>query len=70
VPSVLSISVDGASNSPTNANGPDAEVMLDIEVIGSVAPKAQIFVYFAPNTMRVSSMPSAQPSMIPSTNRP
>jgi kumamolisin len=50
MPSVLSISVDGASNSPTNANGPDAEVMLDIEVIGSVAPKAQIFVYFAPNT--------------------
>jgi len=50
VPSVLSISVDGARNSPTTANGPDAEVMLDIEVIGSVAPKAQIFVYFAPNT--------------------
>jgi kumamolisin len=50
-PSVLSISVDGASNSPTgDPNGPDAEVMLDIEVIGSIAPKAQIYVYFAPNT--------------------
>jgi kumamolisin len=50
-PSVLSISVDGSSNSPTgDPNGPDAEVMLDIEVIGSIAPKAQIYVYFAPNT--------------------
>jgi kumamolisin len=49
-PSVFAIPVDGASNSPTNASGPDAEVMLDVEVIGSVAPKAQIFVYFAPNT--------------------
>jgi kumamolisin len=50
-PSVLSMSVDGTGNSPTgNLNGPDTEVMLDIEVIGSIAPKAQIYVYFAPNT--------------------
>ncbi len=50
-PSVLAISVDGALNAPTgDPNGPDTEVMLDIEVIGSVAPKAQIYVYFAPNT--------------------
>src|SRR5208282_376898 len=32
------------------ANGPDGEVMLDIEVAGSVAPGATIAVYFAPNT--------------------
>ena len=51
VPSVLSISVDGATNSPTGStSGPDTEVMLDIEVMGSAAPKAQIYVYFAPNT--------------------
>jgi kumamolisin len=51
LPSVLSISVDGSSNSPTgDPNGSDAEVMLDIEVIGSIAPKAEIYVYFAPNT--------------------
>ena len=31
-------------------NGPDTEVMLDIEVAGSVAPGAKIAVYFAPNT--------------------
>jgi kumamolisin len=50
-PDVTSVSVDGASNSPTNdANGPDGEVMLDIEIAGAIAPKAKIFVYFAPNT--------------------
>jgi kumamolisin len=49
LPNIVSVSVDGASNSPmNNPNGPDGEVMLDIEVIGSVAPKAQIVVYFAP----------------------
>jgi kumamolisin len=51
MPSIVSVSVDGASNSPTgDPNGPDGEVMLDVEVLGSVAPGAQIAVYFAPNT--------------------
>ena len=37
------ISVGGAHNSPTgDPNGPDGEVMLDIEVAGAVAPAAQI----------------------------
>jgi kumamolisin len=50
-PKVTSVSVDGASNSPTgDPNGPDAEVLLDIEVAGANAPKAQVLVYFAPNT--------------------
>ncbi|MDA4115162.1 MAG: S53 family peptidase [Thaumarchaeota archaeon] len=50
-PSVTSVSVDGASNSPTgDTNGPDAEVLLDIEVAGANAPKAKVLVYFAPNT--------------------
>jgi kumamolisin len=50
-PKVSAISVDGGSNSPTgDANGPDGEVMLDIEVAGAVAPQAKIAVYFAPNT--------------------
>jgi kumamolisin len=50
-PSVSAVSVDGAQNQPTgDANGPDAEVMLDIEVAGAVAPGAKIVVYFAPNT--------------------
>jgi kumamolisin len=50
-PSVVAVSVDHAANSPTNdANGPDGEVMLDIEVVGAIAPQANIVVYFAPNT--------------------
>ena len=49
-PTVVSVSVDKATNKPTNPNGADGEVLLDIEVSGGVAPGAQIVVYFAPNT--------------------
>jgi kumamolisin len=50
-PKVSAVSVDHGQNSPTGAaNGPDGEVMLDIEVVGAVAPAANIVVYFAPNT--------------------
>lgn len=48
-PSISSISVDHAGNDPTTADSSDGEVMLDIEVAGAVAPKANIAVYFAPN---------------------
>jgi kumamolisin len=50
-PKVTTVSVDHAKNKPAGgANGPDGEVMLDIEVVGAVAPEAHIVVYFAPNT--------------------
>jgi kumamolisin len=49
-PSVVAVSVDGAKNAPTNPNGADSEVMLDIEVAASIAPAAKIAVYFTPNT--------------------
>jgi kumamolisin len=50
-PKVTAVSVDHGQNLPTgDANGPDGEVMLDIEVVGAVAPAATIAVYFAPNT--------------------
>jgi len=50
-PQVVAVSVDHGKNSPTgSADGPDGEVMLDIEVVGSVAPGAKLAVYFAPNT--------------------
>jgi kumamolisin len=51
MPSVSSVSVDHGKNRPTrNPDGPDGEVMLDIEVAASVAPKAKIVVYFSSNT--------------------
>jgi kumamolisin len=49
-PSVTAVSVDGGKNSPSDPNGADGEVMLDIEVSAAVAPGAKIIVYFAPNT--------------------
>jgi kumamolisin len=50
-PQVISVSVDNARNQPTgDPNGADAEVLLDIEVAGAVAPGAKIVVYVAPNT--------------------
>jgi kumamolisin len=51
-PKIVAVSVDGAKSRPTSANSADGEVMLDIEVAGSVAPGARIAVYFAPNTDR------------------
>jgi len=51
LPTVTPISVDGATNAPTGApDGPDAEVELDLEVAGAIAPGASFAVYFAPNT--------------------
>jgi kumamolisin len=50
-PSVTAVGVDGASNQPgQDPSGADAEVLLDIEVAGGIAPKADVVVYFAPNT--------------------
>jgi kumamolisin len=42
------VSVDGGTNSPSDPNGADGEVMLDIEVAGAIAPAAKIVVDFAP----------------------
>src|ERR1700722_7101255 len=50
-PSVTAVGVDGASNvAGQDPQGADGEVLLDIEVAGSVAPGAHQVVYFAPNT--------------------
>jgi kumamolisin len=51
-PQVEAVSVDGGHNSPSTASSADGEVMLDIEIVGSIAPGAVIAVYFAPNTDR------------------
>jgi len=52
-PTVTAVGVDGGKNAPTGEpQGPDGEVVLDIEVAGALAPGATIAVYFAPNTDR------------------
>jgi kumamolisin len=50
VPQVTAVGVDGGANAPGQDAGADGEVMLDIEIIGALAPDASIVVYFAPNT--------------------
>ncbi len=50
-PKVTAVGVDGAQNQPgADPSGADGEVLLDIEVVGALAPRADILVYFAPNT--------------------
>jgi kumamolisin len=45
------VGVDGGANQAgQDPAGADGEVLLDIEVVGALAPKANIVVYFAPNT--------------------
>ena len=51
LPTVTAVSVDGAKNAPAgDPNSADGEVLLDIEIVGAIAPGARIAVYFAPNT--------------------
>ena len=48
-PTVIPVSVDGGTNTPSSASSDDAEVVLDIQVAGAAAPGAKFVVYFAPN---------------------
>ena len=69
-PSVSVVSVDGAQNQPTgSSDGPDGEVLLDIEVAGAVAPGARIVVYFAPNT-DAGFLDAINQAATDSTNKP
>lgn len=51
MPQITDIRVDGGINMPDESEH-DHEVMLNIQVAGTVAPGARIAVYFAPNTYR------------------
>ncbi len=46
-PAISTIGVDGGGNAPRVNQDADGEVMLDIEVLGAVAPGVKIVVYFA-----------------------
>jgi len=49
-PNVSAVGVDGGANVPGQDADADAEVTLDIEVAGAIAPGAKIAVYFGTNT--------------------
>jgi kumamolisin len=56
-PRVTAVSVDGAANTPNLPSSPtdpnaDGEVALDIEIAGSIAPGANIAVYFTTNSAK------------------
>jgi kumamolisin len=72
-PNVLTIPVDNVSTDPTADPDSTGEVMLDIDVAGSLAPSAKIAVYFSPTapTIRrwspsVGDGMRTSPSRIPS----
>ncbi len=48
LPALTAVAVDGGGNQP--GSDADGEVMLDIEIIGALVPRAGLYVYFAPNT--------------------
>lgn len=47
---VIFVGVSGAKNTPGDPNGADGEVMLDLCVVGGMAPGCQMYCYMAPNT--------------------
>ena len=51
-PTVVAVAVGSATNSPGTDPDSDGEVMLDIEVAGSLAPRATIAVYFSTFTQQ------------------
>ena len=52
MPKITAVSVDGVRNRPGRDSTADGEVVLDVEVIGAIAPGAEQLVYFAPASDR------------------
>lgn len=52
LPKLTAVSIDGVRNHPGVNHGADGEVVLDVEVIGAIAPGAEQLVYFAPASDR------------------
>jgi kumamolisin len=67
---VTPVSVGAGRNSPTNANSADGEVMLDIEVAGSIAPGAEIVVYFAAGASDQDFLAAITQAVHDSENKP
>jgi kumamolisin len=74
-PSVTTFAYEnGGTNSPgTNAldpSNPDVEVLLDIEVVGSVAPGAKIVMYFGPDASDSSFLGAMSAIIYDTANNP
>jgi kumamolisin len=52
MPKITAVSVDGVRNRPGHDRAADGETLLDVEVIGAIAPGAEQLVYFAPTSDR------------------
>ncbi|HXP63250.1 MAG TPA: S53 family peptidase [Dongiaceae bacterium] len=70
VANVTAVLVNNAVNSPTTADSADGEVMLDIEVVSSIAPGAKIVVYFAPSTQDSDFLEAITQAVHDSVNDP
>lgn len=51
-PKITDVLINGATNNPSDTSGANIEVVLDIEIIISIIPNADIYVYFAPNSAK------------------
>ena len=47
MPQITSVAVGNGYNNPEDPSGADTEVYLDIEVVGAIAPRAQMVAYFS-----------------------
>lgn len=71
VPRVTSVSVDHAHNHPVGSpESADAEVVMDIQVAGAIAPKAHIVVYFAPNASNRNFLDALNTAVHDKVHRP
>lgn len=50
MPRITAVPVDHTDNAPSTAESADAEVMMDIEIAGVIAPGASLAVYFGANS--------------------
>ncbi len=67
---LTSVGVDGISNAPDgDPNGADGEVQLDIDIAGTIAPGADIVVYFGTN-QTAGFLDTLQAAIDDQTNKP